>query len=128
MSMDCRRVRDRLMDGAGERGTEMIEHLDACAACAAFARRLGEAEALLRAHHAGVEPDAAFAARVVARLPEPSELLGWAALRLLPATLALALVLTAWCVLATPGPSSLVEETPTDDVLAWVVATEEEER
>lgn len=125
MSLDCRQVRDRLMT-AGPSAPELARHLDTCPACARFASRFDETRALLRRHHAGAEPDAAFAARVVEALPDPSELLGWAALRLLPATLALALVLGVWCVIATPGPGSLVEESPTDDVLAWVVASDEE--
>lgn len=55
--------------------------------------RARSVHAALRAHHAGIEPDAAFAARVLARLPEAESPLAWAAMRLLPAGLVLAVLL-----------------------------------
>lgn len=57
------------------------------------AERWRAAQEALRAHHARVEPDAAFAARVLARLPEVEDPFAWAALRLLPAAAVLALLL-----------------------------------
>lgn len=74
---------------------------------------------VLRGHHAGIEPDPGFAARVVARLPAAADPLRWAALRLLPAGLALALVLgiLVWRELPAAGaaPASV------DELAAWMV-------
>jgi hypothetical protein len=82
------------------------------------------AKELLRDHHAGAEPDAGFAARVVAALPDStSEVLGWAAIRLLPATLALALVLTAWALVVTPSPTSLVDQSADEDLWSWILSS-----
>jgi hypothetical protein len=84
--MDCRTVKDRLM--RSERDGEAAAHLDACPECAAFARRLALAREALGEPAApadAMEPDASFALRVVQRLPRPAEVLGWAALRSLPA-------------------------------------------
>ena len=77
----------------------------------------------LREHHGNVEPDAAFAARVAARLPQGSaEVLGWAASRLLPATLALALVLAWFALGAAPvQPTANEDSAPTDDLVGWVL-------
>ena len=63
----------------------------------------------------------AFAARVVADLPRPSPVLGWAALRLLPAATALLLVLSAWVWFGTGTPSEMVASAPTDDLVSWVL-------
>ncbi len=83
--------------------------------------RMDEVRRLLREHHAGVEPDPGFAQRVVARIErEPRDLLGWAALRLLPATLVLALLLVWWTVTRTPDPATLLLESPAEDPLGWV--------
>jgi hypothetical protein len=102
----------------------MRDHLDECPECARFAERLGLAEEILRDHHAGTEPDAGFAGRVVAALPtSSSDLLGWAAIRLLPATLALALVLTVWALAATPSPSSLLEQSGDEDLWSWILSS-----
>jgi anti-sigma factor RsiW len=118
MNQACRGVRERLLDGESREASSA--HLDSCEACARFAARMEAARELLdkRSHH---QPDAFFAQRVVAALPEGQDVLGWAALRVLPATLAAALVLSVWCWLATPVPSQLVEQSPTDDLLAWVI-------
>jgi len=86
-------------------------------------RRLERARGYFRAHHAGVEPDAAFAGRVVARLePRTADLLGWAALRLLPATLALVLVL-AWFSLRPAATTQVAsaDSGTSDDVLTWLL-------
>lgn len=77
------------------------------------------ARAVLRDHHARVEPDPGFAARVVARLPATPDPLRWAALRLLPAGLGLALLLglMVWRELPAGGavPASV------DELAAWMV-------
>jgi hypothetical protein len=119
----CRQVRDLLC--AHGPVPAVAEHLAGCAGCAAFARRLQLARQALRGPVAEVEPDADFPARVLARIARPSELLGWAAFRALPAALGLALVL-AWLGLAGPAaapaapPSPLLDGPPSSDqLLAW---------
>jgi hypothetical protein len=86
------------------------------------AARIETARRLLRDHHADIRPDAAFADRVVARLPQASpDLLGWAALKLLPATLLVAVVLgwLAWQATVDPGTAQV--SSPTEDLLSWVI-------
>lgn len=123
--MECREIRDDLTTGGGRvPPVELATHLGDCAACARFAERALLAGELL-GQRLEVEPDAGFVARVVGALPEPSSVLGWAALRVLPATLALALVLGGWTLWRTQMPSQLVQESPDDDVLTWVMETEE---
>ncbi len=127
--MKCRELRDRLTNGDGPREA-FEDHLGTCEACSLFAARLDEARRALNDHHAGVEPNAAFAARVVSHLPagEPDDALSWAALRVLPATLALLLALVWLAVQTSPDPSSLFSESPTDDVLSWVADLSEVDR
>jgi hypothetical protein len=84
--------------------------------------RMEEFRRQLRDHRLDVEPDPGFAARVIARLPSgPEDAIGRAALRLLPATLALAvlLALLAWNV--APDPQSLLVVSPTENPLIWIV-------
>lgn len=122
--MNCNDVRDRLgeIDGAPT-ASEVREHLEACSDCARHAARIEAALRSFRGHHAEIEPDAAFATRVVARLPvRPTETLGWAAARLLPATLVLLIVLGWMAWQMTSAPADLVSESPTDDLLSWVVS------
>lgn len=117
--MNCDRTRDQLMSSEADERTR--DHLRSCPGCGEFAEQLGFAQAALREHHGRHQPDAYFAQRVTAALPDAPDMLGWAAMRLLPATLGVALVLSVWCWFATPGPGSLVEESPTDDLLAWAL-------
>jgi hypothetical protein len=67
-------------------------------------------------------PGPEFARRVVARLPQPAEVLGWAALRALPAALALALALL-WLGISQPAPPDhlLTGEASPDHLLTWAV-------
>lgn len=130
-SRACRRVREQLCQPAAAAGlAHHADHLASCPACAAFARRLELAREALRgpltpAEGAGVEPDPGFPARVLARVARPSELLGWAAFRALPAALGLALALAGlgWLGLpaVTPAPvSQLADEPPSSDqLLTW---------
>ena len=119
--MNCKRVRLLLSQEPAQNRGELDRHLDRCRACGAFAERLERAREALRGHHAGAEPDPAFAARVVARLPRRAPTIGWAALRLLPITTALLLVLSAWVWLGTKPPSEMVASGPTDDLVGWVL-------
>jgi hypothetical protein len=101
--------------------------------------RLAAAREYFREHHSGALPDAGFAARVAARLvPEPLSALGWAAVRLLPAAVALAAVL-GFLAARTPAPTAngaasspsdrsaarvvdrTTDRTTDDDLLTWVL-------
>lgn len=91
--------------------------------------RIEESRRWFRDHHARVEPDAAFAARVTLRLGAERRVdLGWAAARLLPASIAIALVL-AWA--TTRGVAvrqELTRSSSETDVLAWVLSDTEGRR
>ena len=129
--MNCEQLRNRLMDGGAAPLAEGgRNHLERCDGCRRFAARLQSARRFMREHHGGVEPDGAFAARVAARLErDPAEMLGWAASRLLPATLALVLVLAWFAFRAGPATETAYEElAPTDDLLSWVLDRSEEEK
>jgi len=123
----CRDLRVRLMEGRDLPGA-LAGHLDECPDCAHYAGRFHAARDLFRQHHGEVEPDAGFAARVTARLPQQSTVvLGWAALRLLPISVALVVLLfllSLWIPEATPTQTAA--QAPTDDVLTWVIGTDEE--
>jgi hypothetical protein len=115
MNRECRRTRRRLTESPDA----SIEHVAGCPACAGFAARARAARRWFRDHHAGVEPGSGFGPSVTARLPRGAEAsLAWAALRLLPVTLALLLAL-AWLSFETNGDS--IDPIPTENVLAWVI-------
>lgn len=82
-------------------------------------RKMELARRALRDHHAGVDPDPSFVARVRARLPASPDPLRWAAARLLPAGLALALVLgmLVWRELPARGAAPV----SVDELAAWMV-------
>ncbi len=87
-----------------------------------LAARLEQARLYFREHHAGVEPDAGFSGRVAARLDRPAaEILGWAAWKLLPATLAVALVLAWFALRVAPGTEPATWISPTEDPVEWVL-------
>lgn len=98
--MSCRRVR-RILARPAEPGpterTEVSDHLAACSECRRLAAELERVRGSLEGHHAGVRPDAGFAAGVLERVAREDahraglvDDLGWAALRLLPAAVLLA--------------------------------------
>jgi len=123
MSASCREIRNRLESAkSGDCRRDVDAHLEECVECARFASRLGAVRHALAGHHANVDPDAGFAGRVAAHLrSDPAGALGWAAVRLLPATLVL-LGTLAWIAFQTTAtPSDLLTESPTDDLLTWVV-------
>ncbi len=95
--MDCADVRRRLLAERGAPGEEARQHLATCQECARYATRLAEVRGQLAARRLPVSPDPGFAGRVLQRLPagRPADTFAWAALRLLPAALVLALGL-AW--------------------------------
>jgi hypothetical protein len=142
---ECRQVRERLCERGAATGTASradSDHLLSCPRCAAFARRLTLARQLLAPAEPlspAILPDAGFAARVLSRIARPSDLLGWAAFRALPAAVGLALAL-AWfgftLPAAAPSPaaapppppaSELLGETApsADQLIAWSAASPE---
>jgi hypothetical protein len=124
-SRDCRTVRDRLTrsERGGETAAAHRAHVKTCAECAAFARRLALAREVLRQPAApAMEPDASFALRVVERLPRPAELLGWAALRALPAAVALVLALL-WIGISQPPSAQEFREVLSESASPDIVLT-----
>jgi anti-sigma factor RsiW len=125
--MNCRDVRKQLTHGPGA-DPELVRHLSGCPECARFAERMMAVREVLRTRLSTVVPDAGFAARVTARLGAPADPFVWAARRLVPATLALTMVLAGWCLLRTPAPASLAEELADGDLFTWVETGDEERR
>jgi len=104
----CSEIRDLLTRQAamaGEAPSELDSHLASCPACARYAARLAHARAIL-ARESAVAPDLGFARRVVARLPSSAQVLGWVAVRALPAAIALALAIGAFGLFQTPSAES----------------------
>lgn len=91
-------------------------------------RGRGEAARIIfRNHQAQVEPDAGFVARVASELDRrPVDLMSGVALKLLPGTLALLLIL-AWFASRPPQPSANASVTSSDDLLVWVLDDSEVE-
>jgi anti-sigma factor RsiW len=117
----CSEIRDLVTGRSGEAAAPRVEevagHLGSCPACARYAARLGEARAIL-ARECEVAPGPGFARRVVARLPSSAQVLGWAALRALPAAIVLALAISAFGLLQTPSAeNSLLNDEATPEVL-----------
>jgi len=118
-------VRDRLT--RSEPDGDTAAHLETCPECAAFARRLELARETLRQPAASadaMEPGASFALRVIERLPKPTELLGWAALRALPAAVVLVLALLWIGVSQPPSPEykDLLSESASPDLVLTYAA------
>ena len=142
--MRCADARDRLVAASGwssaevgARGTpvtgasrsdaELAAHLGSCADCAAFASQLVTWRAGLAAHRSDHVPGPDFAARVVTQLPDTTELIGWAALRLLPAAFALAIACSWFGLSRGPGLSELLLH-PDDPLLLTYVLLGEDVR
>ncbi len=126
--MNCQHVRKFLTSQGSPVEPEAAQHLRNCASCRRFAERMDAVRRELRRHQTVVEPDGSFSARVLDRLaaqpsPPATELLGWAALRLLPVTLMLALLLGGWSLISGPNPETLLTSVD-QDPLAWVLNEE----
>ena len=90
--------------------------------------RVESARRLLRKRRVLVDPDPAFADRVMARIQETERwMLLWAARQVLPVTLALAAVLTV-AILATHRSSTTLETQRASDPLDWLMEAREELR
>jgi hypothetical protein len=98
--------------------------------------RLEDVGRLLRERHAGIEPDANFAARVVARLPRDTAwTLARAATRIVPVSLVFAVALMIAVVATVRSTSRITASTPLsatvqteDDPLEWLLEGREESR
>lgn len=122
--MNCHSYRSALISRVGSETAEFDSHRSTCRACRLFSERYSAAEQVLATPAASEKdrrPPAGFAADLIAALPERPSPLAWASLRLLPATGALALVLLAWCWLATPRPDELWSWAGEDPILVWVL-------
>jgi predicted anti-sigma-YlaC factor YlaD len=125
MKSECEEIRDRL---TSSRTADDERHLAGCPECRRYAERLRAARRYFEAHHGGALPDAGFAARVAGRLNgRPVATLGWAAWRLLPATMVLALVL-AWFAYRAGSPHVQVADqlAPTEDLFGWLLEQPED--
>ncbi len=91
--------------------------------------RLTAAKQYFREHHAEIEPDPGFAGRVAVRLHRPAEeMLAWAAIKMLPATVALVFVMAWIAFQAEPAGDTTVAvtaEQTTEDLLGWVLEESE---
>lgn len=120
--MNCRTARRAMDKLDAARDIALQHHLAGCDDCRKLKDALDAAGSMLKERHAGVVPDAAFAARIRARLhTEPAQVLGTAALRLLPVTAIILALLTWMAFTATPVTDTIVAKAPTEDVLAWVL-------
>jgi anti-sigma factor RsiW len=130
--MECREVRRELTAASdGTVRADVERHLASCTACSRYAARLDAARSHFE-RRAEVEPSPAFAARVAERLRhERPDVLGRAALRLMPAAVAL-LLLAAWFSIgvpvdATPGVEltaeydALASDEDDDDLMSWLL-------
>ncbi len=120
--MNCTTVQRELAAGkAGETQSDAARrHLDGCPQCARFDRRLHGARRALQEHRSPATPPPGFAAAVGRRLPQDRDLIGWAALRLLPATIGLVLLLS-WLNLQQGRAFESETADPTEAVLSWVL-------
>ena len=117
--MKCARIRRCLAAGQATHRS-VRQHLEDCADCTSFAARLGDVEQALREHRSQVIPPAGFAATVQQRLPQGNDLIGWAALRILPATLGLVLLLS-WLTLRQESTVENLDTDPTDALVSWML-------
>jgi hypothetical protein len=126
--MRCRTLRSDCSSGElALRDPRAVEHVRECADCRAFLARLETAREVLATPLCDARPDAGFAARVAARLPRPVEILGMAALRLLPAAVALLLALAAYGQGQPPSAADLwLLEPSSGQLLAWSVLADGE--
>ena len=98
--------------------------------------RLEDVRRLLRDRHAGIEPDAYFVDRVMARLPRHAGWsIAWAARRILPVSIAVAMVLTVALVAigrstnrTTTSTSVSASTQSGSDPLDWLLEAREERR
>lgn len=118
MRTKCDEVRERLPSMTGEQR----RHLDDCPACRRYAERAAAAKRYFENHRSDAVPDAAFAARVTERVNgRTAGAMGWAAMRLLPATAALAVILAWFAFQAAPSQEVAEVVSPTEDLLSWVL-------
>jgi len=118
--MRCAEARKLMFAAAAERSPRLAAHLEECAPCAALAGRLATVRQGLREHRVDHAPDPAFSARVVAALPDTTQVLGWAALRLLPAGLVLAVLFCWYGATRGPGLTDLLLQPDDPQLLTYI--------
>lgn len=109
-----------MLTGPGATLGAVRRHVADCDDCAHFAERLEQVERALGDDHLQVAPPIGFAGRIRARLPPDDDPLVWAALRLLPATLGLILLLS-WLNFQSGETDEVELADPTAAVLTWVI-------
>lgn len=123
--MSCSPVVRALAEGRAMTPEER-RHVQGCATCTAAVERHRSYHDTL--HAPEVAPSADFSARVLAQLeelPDPFEIVAWAAWRCLPAAAALVLVLGLWtALLPSVGPDGGAPLHAEDAVLVWLLTGE----
>ncbi len=118
MNTKCHEIRERLTSMTDEER----RHLDDCPACRRYAERAAAAKRYFENHRSDAAPDAAFAMRVAGLVNgRTAGAMGWAAMRLLPATAALAVILAWFAFQAAPSQEVAEMLSPTEDLLSWVL-------
>jgi predicted anti-sigma-YlaC factor YlaD len=108
---------------------EERRHLEDCPACRRYVERAAAAKRYFEEHRSDAVPDAGFAARVADHVNgRTAGAIGWAAMRLLPATAALAVILAWFAFQAAPSQEVVEVASPTEDILSWVLDQAEVER
>ncbi len=120
----CDHLREHLLrHGPEAAGSTRQAHLKICASCRGFAGRLARVRRGLRHHHAGVEPDPGFTARLRGRLDQGTgaSALGRFALRLLPVSAALLLLLILMATRAAPLQAPMSGEDTQEAYISWLL-------
>jgi predicted anti-sigma-YlaC factor YlaD len=113
---------DELRETLTSMTEEQRRHLDECPACRRYAGRAAAAKRYFENHRSDATPDASFAARVAGRVNgSTAGAMGWAAMRLLPATAVLAVILAWFAFQAAPSQETAAVVSPTEDLLSWVL-------
>ena len=128
--MNCKDFQRNLPVVPAEKLAAAEAHRRRCPVCHRLAERARSSLEVLARPASEVAPPAGFSSRVAAALPERPSAMTWATVRLLPMTAALALTLLGWCVWKTPSPTEIWSAeiwtaAGSDDVLAWVIESEE---
>jgi len=120
-------MRDLVTRDASAEMLPLVEaHLSGCAPCRLYVERMREVRRLAKEHHARLEPDEGFHARLAARMTRPSGVtLAWATLRVLPATLVLLGILSLLAWLSMGESTGLAQEAPTDNLPSWFLEQSE---
>jgi predicted anti-sigma-YlaC factor YlaD len=118
MKTKCDEVRGKPASLTGEER----RHLEDCPACRRYVERAAAAKRYFEEHRSDAVPDAGFVARVAERVNgRTAGAIGWAAMRLLPATAVMAVILAWFAFQAAPSQEVVEAVSPTEDLLSWVL-------